>query len=166
VAKRAGGVGVGLGVLGMAGLVVLALVLALRSQPRRPAPTPSAPTASERFPNAWPAEPPSDVAALLDGLGPGSPLTGKWRVRGVSPVEDHRIVVDVDRGDAGFRVWIVRRDQDSRLPPKQTERYALYTAQPRPNAEALQDEDYGEVLDALVERIARTETKLAIPAGM
>lgn len=166
MAKKTGrvGVGVGLAVLGGASLIVLALVLAASPHPK--APQPSAPTASERYPNAWPSEPPADVGALLEGLGPGAPLSGSWRVRGVSPVEDHRIVIDVDRGDAGFRVWIVRRGQDPRLPPKQTEKYALYTAQPRPSAEALDDEDYGAVLDELSARIKRTESRVAVPTGM
>lgn len=164
MSRRPHTIGVGLAVLAACGLVVVALVLALGPQPRAAAPV--WPSTSERFPNEWPTPPPAEVAALLDGLGPGSELVGPWRVRGVSPVLSQRVVVDVDRGDAGFRVWIVVRGRDERLPPRQTARYSLYTAQPRPSAEALTDEDYAAVLDALAERIERTESSAAVPAGM
>jgi hypothetical protein len=106
------------------------------------------------------------VAALLAGLGPNTPLVGRWRVRGVSPVTDGRIVIDVDRGDVGMRVWIVRRESDPRRPPAQTERYALYSVQPRPAADSIDDEASGEVLRALASRLKSTESSVPIPAGM
>lgn len=158
-----GNAAVGFAVLGGVALVVLALGLAVR----KPTP-PAGPTvpADSRFPNAWPEPPPAEVAALLDGLGPGASLVGRWMVRGVSPVHEQRIVVDVDRGDAGFRVWIVKKDRDSRLPPTATGRYALYTAQPRPSVDALTEQDYAEVLGALSARLAKTETAVPVPSGM
>jgi hypothetical protein len=131
-----------------------------------PPPVVPAPPPRERYPNAWPDPPPADVARLLDGLGPDTPLVGRWRVRGVSPVHEKKIVVDVDRGDIGFRVWITKPESDKRLPPHKTERYVLYTSQPRPTAADVKDEDFAEVLKALGERIRRTELTAPIPAGM
>jgi hypothetical protein len=162
-----GNLGVAFVVLGAVGLIVIAVALALRPPTAsRQLPNSAAPRAVDPFPNAWPDAPPADVAALLDGLGPGAQLTARWRVRGISPVIDAKIVIDVDRGDAGFRAWIVRSDRDSRLPPKRTAKFSLYTAQPRPTAEALDDAAYAEVLAALAQRIRRTETKVAVPRGM
>jgi hypothetical protein len=164
---RARATGPGFVVLALVALVAVAVVLAIRARPSRVTMVASAaPTASERFPNAWPTPPPPDVAALLGGLGPGSELTGAWRVRGVSPVEQGRIVIDVVRDEVGFRVWIVQKGKDDRLPPRQTRLYWLYTAQPRPSAEALGDEDYAPVLDALVARIRSAESTVPVPAGM
>lgn len=125
-----------------------------------------APKSPERFPNTWPEPPPAEVARLLDGLGPDSPLVGRWRVRGVSPVHEKKIVVDVDRGDIGFKIWVMRPESDKRMPPHKTERYVLYTSQPRPTAESVNDEAFGEVLKALGERIRRTEMTVPTPSGM
>jgi hypothetical protein len=118
------------------------------------------------YPNTWPLPPPADVTRLLDGLGPGSTLTTRWRVRGVSPVLDKKIVVDVDDGAVGFRVWIMRPGNDQRLPPHKTEKYVLYTSQPRPTAEAVGDGAFGEVLKALGERLQKTENSVPTPAGL
>ncbi len=165
MASRASTAWVGFAVLGAAlaifGLVALSLV------GQSPPATPSAAQENERFPNTWPEPPPADVSRLLDGLGPGSPLVGSWRVRGVSPVADRRIVVDVDRGnDVGFRVWLMLPETDQRLPPLRTERYVLYTAQPRPTAQAVSDEMFSEVLGALAVRIRKTEMSVPVPSGL
>lgn len=127
---------------------------------------PSPPTASERFPNQWPDPPAQDVALLLDGLGPGAMLDARWRVRGVSPVHDGRVVVDVDDGSLGFRVEIRRKGEGKFLPPASTERYALFTIQPRPTLEAVSDEDYREVLSALAARLRKTEGRVPTPRGL
>src|SRR5262245_48128631 len=109
--------------LGAGGLVLSAVIAIVRT-PNAPPATSSAPppAASDPFPNEWPAPPPPEVAALLDGLGPNTPLVGRWTVRGISPVQNARVTLDVDRGDVGLRVWIVRRESDPRRPPAQTER--------------------------------------------
>lgn len=124
-----------------------------------------APRVSVRFPNPWPERPPHSVAEALDGLGPGDVLAG-FRVRGVSPVHESRIVVDVERGDAGFRVWIQRRDNDRRLPPAKTDKYALYVVQPRPTADAISDDDQAAVLKALAARLRRRERTVPVPVGL
>lgn len=159
------GSGVGFALLGGALLVVVAIVLALRGPAEAPTPTALA-TASERFPNAWPEPPPRDVALLLGGLGPGSSLAGDWRVRGVSPVHEQRFLVDVANGERGFRVAVMLKERDPRLAPKTTARYALYTLQPRPTAESLQDADYAAVLGALGAIIEKHEALGPVPAGM
>jgi hypothetical protein len=161
---RARGAGVAFALLGAAALVVLGLGLAARQAPRRGAP-PSAPIVSERFPVEWPSLPPAEVAALLDGLGPGAELGG-FRVRAVSPVLEGRVVIDVARGDAGFRVAVVRKERDARRPPASTERYALFTQQPRPDADSITEEEYGAVVGALAARVREREGKVPIPAGM
>jgi len=152
------------------GLVGVGIGLSLRKPtPPTPVPVTSATRSADPpdpFPNFWPDPPPHDVGALLDGLGPSSPLADGWRVRGISPVQDGRITIDVARGDVGFRVWIVRRDRDERLPPRRTKKYDLYTAQPRPTAEAVGDEAYASVVAALAARVQRTEDRVKVPAGM
>jgi len=148
-------------------LLVVAVVLALRAAPAPGTASPSASAAEpERFPNEWALPPPADVAALLDGLGPGSVLEGGWRVRGVSPVVDRKIVVDVQREDIGFRVWICLHDRDSRLPPRRTGRFSIYTAQPRPTQDAVRDEDFAQVLDAIAARVRSAEARVSLPRGM
>lgn len=129
------------------------------------APSPAA-SVGERFPNFWPDPPPADVRALLDGLGPGTALTGGWSVRGISPPQEQRIVIDVARGEAGFRVWVTRKGGGSGAPPAQTERYALFSVQPRPEANSVSSEDLGRVLEAVAERIRRTEQRVPAPRGL
>jgi hypothetical protein len=165
---RGRGNGVGIAVLAGAGLIFAVVVaLALRRPPPRSTHVEGPPPiASERFPNEWPNPPPADVAALLDGLAPGASLEGGWRVRGVSPVTDGHIVIDVARGEIGFRVVIVQKGKDPRRPPAESARYALYTAQPRPAADSIKDEDYAPVLSALRARLAKTESRVATPRGM
>lgn len=163
--RRSSGAGVGFALLGGVVLVVLAIVLALRG-PAQPAPAASAASAGERFPNAWPDPPPADVAALLGGLGPGASLTESWRVRGVSPVHEQRILVDVASGERGFRVALLLKERDPRRPPKATARYALFTLQPRPTAESLKDADYSAVLGALATLVEKNEGVVPVPAGM
>jgi len=158
------GAGVAFALLGGVLLVGTAVLLAART-PSRPAPAPL-PTASERYPNAWPAPPPPDVAALLGGLGPGSTLAEGWRVRGVSPVLEQRIVIDVEKDERGFRVALVLKERDERRPPKATARYALYTLQPRPSAEALGDDDYSTVVGAIAARVEEREGSVPVPGGM
>ena len=152
-------------------LVILVLLsgallapLVVGRQPRE-APAPP-PVASEAYPNAWPTPPPADVAALFGGLGPGAALTPRWRVRGISPVHEQRIVLDVASGDLGFRVAVKLKERDERVPPKRTARYALYTIQPRPSAEQIQDPDYAEVLTALAAILTDREGKAPVPAGL
>lgn len=162
---RSSGAGVGFVVLGGVALVVLAVVLALRGQSGESQPAPAA-APSERFPNAWPGPPPPDVAALLGGLGSGSTLAAGFSVRGVSPVHEQRFLVDVAKGELGFRVAVMLKERDPRLPPKTTARYALYTLQPRPTAESLEDADYAAVLSALGAVIQQNEAVVAVPAGL
>lgn len=141
-----------------------ALLCVRMREPTGPPPVTS--RVPDPYPNTWPLPPPADVTRLLDGLGPGSPLTGRWRVRGVSPVLDKKIVVDVDDGAIGFRVWIMKPESDKRLPPHKTQKYVFYTSQPRPTAEAVGDGAFGEVLKALGERIQKTENSVPTPAGL
>ena len=145
-------------VLTLCGGALLALAFRLSTPPDPPAAAESDP-----FPNSWPDPPPADVAALLGGLGPGSDLGGGWRVRGVSPVLEQRIVIDVDKAGVGFRVALTTKGRDERVPPKSTARYALYTIQPRPSAEALQDSDYAAVLGAIATRV--TERPMSPPTA-
>lgn len=124
------------------------------------------PVTSEAYPNAWPLPPPADVATLLGGLGPGSMLTPRWRLRGISPVHEQRIVLDVASGDLGFRVAVKLKDRDERVPPKRTARYALYTIQARPSADRIQDSDYAEVLSAIAAILTAHEGRAPVPAGL
>jgi hypothetical protein len=163
--SRSADLTVPIAVLLVVGLGIVGIVLSVR-KPTSSRPAPIASSAPDPFPNFWPNPPPADVGALLDGLGPGAPLGHGWRARGVSPVENARVTVDVARKGVGFRVWIVQRDRDQRLPPKRTKKYDLYTAQPRPTAESVSDEDYSSVLGALAQRIAKTELNVPVPAGM
>lgn len=164
MARRSSGSFAAFGLLAAVALIVVAVGLALRG-PKPRADASPAPTASDRYPNAWPEPPPAEVSSLLGDLGPGASL-GTWRVRGVSPVHEQRIVVDVERGEVGFRVAIERKATSDKKPPKATERYALFTVQPRPSAEALDDADYAEVLDALAARLTQTEARVPTPAGL
>lgn len=159
------GAGVGFALLGGVALVVVAILLALGGPEPVAVPAPTA-TVSERFPNSWPEPPPRDVALLLGGLGPGSILTESWRVRGVSPVHEQRFLVDVQSGERGFRVAVALKERDPRLAPKTTARYALYTLQPRPTAESLEDADYAAVLGALAAIVEKNEAAVPVPAGM
>jgi hypothetical protein len=166
MAKR--GKAIGWAALAAAGAIAAASVALC---PRRPPPPSShqelpPPRASEAFPNAWPDPPPADVAALLGGLAPGAVLAEGWRVRGVSPVIDGHVVVDVEKGELGFRVVLMPRDKDRRAPPAASERYALYTVQPRPSAEKIRDDDYAPVLTALRARLLANEARVAVPRGM
>lgn len=156
---RTSGSGVGWALVALPVLVIVAVVLSLR----KPEAPPTAPVASERYPNAWPGPPPPEVARLLGDLGP---LPSGWRIRGVSPVHEQRIVVDVEKGEAGFRVAVMLKERDSRRPPKATARYALYTLQPRPTEESIQEHDYAEVLGALATRIQANEAGAPVPSGM
>ena len=123
------------------------------------------PRASVRFPNPWPDPPPADVAALFDDLRLGDTVGG-YRVRAISPVHDARIVVDVEKNDAGFRVWVERRKPGGRVPPAKTSQYALFMVQPRPSPDAINDEDQAAVLKGLVERIRRKESSVPVPSGL
>ncbi len=123
------------------------------------------PRVSVRFPNPWPEPPPRGVSDALDGLTRGDNIAG-FVVRAVSPVHEARIVVDVERGDVGFRVWIQRRDSGRQLPPAKTEKYALYVVQPRPTTDAIGDDDQAAVLKALAARLRRREKTVPLPAGL
>jgi hypothetical protein len=81
-------------------------------------------------------------------------------------VHDKKIVVDVDDGAVGFRVWVMLPGTDGRLPPHKTDKYVLYTSQPRPSTEAVGDGAFAEVLKALGERIRRAENVVPTPAGL
>src|SRR5687768_16239787 len=110
--RTSGGAVFGFAVLGATAMLITIIVSVIRPDgARNPPPSASAPSPPDPFPNEWPHPPPADVAALLSGLGPNTPLVGRWRVRGVSPVIDGRVVLDVDRGDVGMRVWIVQRER-------------------------------------------------------
>lgn len=147
-----------------------ALLVWSANRPRtapQPAPQVEAEAAPpSRYPNPWPDPPPADVAALLDGLAPGAPLPAGFVVRGISPVHEQRIVIDVERGEAGFRVWVVQRGTDERRPPGSSEHYAVYFVQPRPTADAIDDDARREVLREVLRRIRKTEATTATPAGL
>ncbi|MBK7581274.1 MAG: hypothetical protein IPI67_13800 [Myxococcales bacterium] len=165
MAGRGSGALVGFGLLAAVGLIGLSVVLAVKQAAPGPANVPAI-TVHEEFPNAWPSAPPPSVARLLDGAGPGTALGEKWRIRGVSPVHEQRIVIDVANGSIGFRVLVMLKERDARLPPKQTERYSLYTVQPRPRSDSVDDKDYDLVLKALGERIAKQEKSVPVPDGL
>ncbi|MBI3205137.1 MAG: hypothetical protein HYZ29_26600 [Myxococcales bacterium] len=152
-------------VLTLFGGAAFALLVRFGALPESPVAAPSA-SAPDLFPNPWPTPPPPDVAALLGGLGPGAALRDGWRVRGVSPVHEQRIVIDVDKSGVGFRVALMREGRDERVPPKRTARYALYTIQPRPTADAVHDADYAVVLTAIAAVVTEHEATAPVPAGL
>lgn len=152
-------------VLTLLGGAAFALLVRFIVMPDAPAPAPSA-RVPDPFPNPWPAPPPADVAVLLGALGPGATLRDGWRVRGVSPVHEQRIVIDVDKSGVGFRVALKLEGRDERVPPKRTARYALYTIQPRPTADAVQDADYAAVLSAIAAVVTEREANVPVPAGL
>ncbi len=120
----------------------------------------------ERYPNPYKGPAPADVTLLLDGLVRGSKLDGDFTVRGVSPPEARRIIIDVERGDLGFRVWLTRKGADERRPPASSARYALYVVQPRPSSEAITDDMKKAVLSDIKRRLKKTEANAAVPAGL
>lgn len=159
------------GLLGIAALGVWGLAAAITgagggseggSAAAESAPSPNA----SSFPNEWPHPPPADVAALLGGLGPGASLDGGWRVRGISPPQQRRVVIDVERGEIGFRVWVTAKGAGPGAPPRETEQYALYTVQPRPAQSSVPNEEFGRVLENLAVRIAAQESRVPKPAGL
>jgi hypothetical protein len=160
------------GLLALGGLSVWGLAVAIvgpgsSSDGAPPESSASASPGSDReFPNEWPEAPPADVGALLGGLGPGSALDGGWRVRGISPPKERRVVIDVQRDGIGFRVWLTAKGAGPPGPPKQTERYALYTVQPRPEQNSVPNEEFGRVLEALGSRVAQNEARVPTPRGL
>lgn len=147
-------------------LLVIGGIASNAMWPRREAPEQAAPASPERYPNPYKGPAPADVTRLLDGLVRGNRLAGGFSVRGVSPPEGGHVIVDVERGDVGFRVWITRKDKESVRPPASTERYALYVVQPRPSADAVTDEMRRAVLGDLKRRLAKTEANVSVPAGL
>jgi hypothetical protein len=121
---------------------------------------------SSNFPNEWPDPPPPDVAALLGGLGPGMSLDAGWRVRGISPPRERRVVIDVERGEIGFRIWVTAKGAGPGAPPRETQKYALYTVQPRPAQNSVPNEEFGRVLEMVANRIAAQESRVPTPAGL
>ena len=133
--------------------------------PRPDVPRANAPAvAPERYPNPYKQPAPPDVTLLLDGLVRGASLDGGFRVRGISPPEDRRVIIDVERGDVGFRVWLMRKGADTRRPPAESEHFTLFIVQPRPTAEAVTDEMKKAVLGDLTRRLKKTETSVRVPA--
>ena len=130
----------------------------LDSRPAAPEP--------ERYPNPYKGPAPADVTLLLDGLVRGSKLDGDFTVRGISPPEARRVIIDVERGDLGFRIWLTRKGADERRPPASSARYALYVVQPRPSSDAITEDMKKAVLGDIKRRLKKTETSASVPAGL
>jgi hypothetical protein len=144
-----------------------AALIAIANWPRDKTDTQRPPVAApERYPNPYKQPAPADVTLLLDGLVRGSSLDGGFSVRGVSPPEDHRVIIDVERGDVGFRVWLMRKGADSRRAPASSEHFSLYVVQPRPSAEAVTDDMKKAVLGDLKRRLKKTESQVRVPSGL
>lgn len=144
-----------------------AALIAIANWPRNePKPTTPPAAAPERYPNPYKGPAPPDVTLLLDGLVRGSSLDGGFSVRGISAPEEKRVIIDVERGDVGFRVWLMRKGADTRRAPASSEHFSLYVVQPRPSAEAVSDDMKKAVLGDLKRRLIKTETQVRVPVGL
>jgi hypothetical protein len=106
---------------------------------------------------------PPDVQALLDGLTLGQPI-GSFQVHFVRRV-DRRIGVDLRAGEAVMTVWIAQKGGSAERAPRETERYAIYYGS-APNAAELMNRELDTLLGEFESRIRRTETSVAVPAGL
>jgi hypothetical protein len=104
-----------------------------------------------------------EVTALLDGLKTGDKL-GAADVVHVSPVTEGRIDVEVSRGEARGKIFVVKRTERP-SPPASTTQYSVFyrtekSQTPMPN-EALD-----AACQALAERLRKTESSVPAPAGL
>ncbi len=153
----------GCALLVVGGAALFAIANWPRSEPKPTTPPVAAP---ERYPNPYKGPAPPDVTLLLDGLVRGANLDGGFSVRGISAPEEKRVIIDVERGDVGFRVWLMRKGADTRRAPASSEHFSLYVVQPRPSAEAVSDDMKKAVLGDLKRRLIKTETQVRVPVGL
>lgn len=145
-------------VLGAAVVLVLFVIAVSRSmQPDRPAPSASASAGAV-------IEAPG-THALLGGIGVGDAVAG-WRIDNTRIVEGKRMKVSVQRGKTGFDVWIARKGTGKRLAPRQTDKYDFYVGGARTYGGPVPEGAENKVMDALVERVKRTENKAPVPPGL
>jgi hypothetical protein len=112
-----------------------------------------------------PGEPalPAGASALLDGLRIGDRI-GAWQVRAIR-VLDRKLGVDLLLNERVMTVWIAQKGAHPMLPPRETERYALFFGFP-PESQVAATRDLDLVLGAIEQRLRRTESVHPVPAGL
>jgi hypothetical protein len=135
----------------LAVIVGIAAAIALR---------PAQPPAS--LPQAQPAAR-QELPPLLDGLAVGDRI-GAWEVHGVRTVE-RKLGVDLLQNDQLMTVWIAKKGVEQKLPPRETERYALFIGYP-PESQAAASQDFELMLAEFEQRLRRTEATSAEPEGL
>lgn len=105
----------------------------------------------------------SDLRSLLDGLGQADAL-GPASVSAIGLGEDGVADVDVMVGADPFTLRVARRGRIAHPAPAETGRYELYWAGVDPSRIA--DRDVHAALEALRARVATTEDRVPVPAGM
>jgi hypothetical protein len=102
------------------------------------------------------------VTALLDGLAPGDAI-GAWSVHVIRVIES-QIGVDLLKDEQVLTIWIARKG-GQKVPPRQTERYAIFYGYPS-SAQQEASRDIERILDEIEKRIRRTESAAPVPAGL
>lgn len=124
--------------------------------PAPAAPAPAAPAPATEAPGA---------RALLEGLGPGDEIAG-WHIDRVRRVSGQRLAVDVFRGKTGFTVWIARKGAGKKLAPHQTDKYDFYFGDARTYGGPVPAGAFNKVMNALAQRVQRTESRVPVPPGL
>ncbi len=104
-----------------------------------------------------------DLRALLGGLGPGDAL-GPCTVAAIGLGEDGAANIDVLLGAEPFTLLVARRGRIPHPAPVASDQYELYWAGVGPGRVA--DRDIQAALAALRARVAATEERVSVPAGM
>jgi len=108
------------------------------------------------------SKPPTDVAALLGGLGLGDSIAS-LRVARVQVRDNHALVIELDAGNgASMRATIARSGVLGFHAPRATGAYEIFYESVRGVDDATRD----AVLDAIAERLRRTERDVPVPEGM
>lgn len=131
-------------------------------------PAPEAPAASSSGPVS-PADAPVEAKgsrALLDGLGPGDRIAG-WRIHRTRLVDGKRLAIDVWQGKTGFTVWVAKKGSGGgKIAPAQTDKYDFYVGEARTYGGPVPAGAENKVLDAIVARVKRAESKVPVPPGL
>jgi hypothetical protein len=116
-----------------------------------------APT-GEPAPEAPPPVAPPPVARReeprpqLDGVTEGDEIGG-LRVARMSTAAGGEIVLELEGGHRGMRVWVAPRGSRGGAAPARTERFDLYRGPPPPGLEPVPDAEAQAIVAALVERL-------------
>ncbi len=125
------------------------------------------PQAASANASAIPIDPdaPADVVALLDKLRPGEKV-GDFTVGRISVQPDkHSIRIELAQDSDGFSVWIERKSTTPA--PRQTGKYSVFFGATWETRGAKLTPGFeGPVLDAITERLRKTEADVPVPKGL